>query len=119
MTTKGLLAIRRGITYDELQGLIGAPICYTIEQHQHCLGVPTSLSADIRHSPDGTLSYSRGFAGIVDPDVSIYVRLQRGVVIGPADIKVDDTGICCADGLPTSPFYGGGSRDILAKRLGR
>jgi hypothetical protein len=34
-------------------------------------------------------------------------------------VKYNDTGICCEEGLPTSPFYGNGSRELLEQLVGR
>ena len=51
-------------------------------------------------------------------DPNIYVNFGKGRVTS-VYIKKDDYGICCMDGLPTSPFYWIGSREVLHRLIGR
>lgn len=70
-------------------------------------GHGTGLRLDVHGEPRESFS-----------DPNIYVSLNGGAV-SSLYIKNDDLGICCMEGLPTSPFYWVGSRELLHELLGR
>ena len=134
VTADGLLTIKPGMTYGELETLIGPPVCVvSIEDSsfneadkkmadavvRDC--VPSqrstrSVPPKFREAAELSLSYAEPRASFTNPN--IYVHLKVGRVAG-VYIKKDDYGVCCMDGLPTSPFYGGGSRELLRELVGR
>jgi len=77
-----------------------------------------SSSAKVQQADKLTLSYAEpnGSSPLFDP--MIYISLTKGGVRS-VYIKNGDLGICCLEGLPTSPFYGGGSRELLKQLIGR
>jgi hypothetical protein len=133
VTTDGLLAIRPGMTYAEMENLIGPPLCVVqVEDSKFndadkaaalsakdCRRPWTArqVPAQLRNVEELTLSYAEPHGGsFTDP--SIYLHLTAGAVHG-VYIKKGDYGICCKDGLPTSPFYWIGSRKLLHDLVGR
>jgi hypothetical protein len=140
VTTDGLLAIRPGMTYAEMEDLIGPPLCivqiedsqFNVEEAQlNDEDKAAALSGQACRRPwaarqvppqlrtvsELTLSYAEPH-GSAFTDPSIYIHLSAGVV-SSVYIKKDDFGICCKDGLPTSPFYWIGSRKLLYDLVGR
>jgi hypothetical protein len=133
VTTDGLLAIRPGMTYTEMENLIGPPLCIVEVEDSKLIDedkVSAASAQDcrrpwaarpvpprLRNVADLTLSYAEP-RGSLFTDPSIYLNLKAGVVRS-VYIKKDDFGICCMDGLPTSPFYWIGSRKLLHDLVGR
>jgi hypothetical protein len=134
VTADGLLAIRRGMTYGEVETLIGPPLCVVSvedarlsEADKKMVGVlvrdcgpsqkaTRSVPAKWREAAELSVSYAEPRASATSPN--IYVSFKAGRVVG-VYIKKDDFGICCMDGLPTSPFYWVGSRELLHDLVGR
>lgn len=134
VTTDGLLAIRHGMTYGEVETLIGPPLCVVsiedagfsdadkkmadIVVHDCVPSQRTTRSVPpkLREAAELSLSYAEPRASFSNPN--IYVNLEVGRVTS-VYFKKDDYGICCMDGLPTSPFYWVGSRELLRDLVGR
>jgi hypothetical protein len=134
VTTDGLLAIRRGMTYGEVETLIGPPLCVVSvedarmsEADKKMVGAlvgdcgplqrtTRSVPAKLCDAVELSLSYAEPRESFTNPN--IYLNFKAGRVVG-VYIKKDDFGICCMDGLPTSPFYWVGSRELLHKLVGR
>ena len=123
------------MSYAEVEGLIGPPLCVvSIEDSSlssndaaHAERLVSSCSSsqkttasvppELRKVEKLSLSYAEPRArNFTDPD--IYVSLSKDAVTS-VYIKKDDFGICCMDGLPTSPFYWVGSREVLKELIGR
>lgn len=112
VTADGLLAIRNGMTYGEVETLIGPPLCVvSIEDARF-----SDAERNFREAAELSLSYAEPRASFSNPNV--YVNLEVGRVTS-VYIKKDDYGICCIDGLPTSPFYSVGGRELLRELVGR
>jgi hypothetical protein len=114
VTTDGLLAIKPGMPYDQVVAVIGHPLCYA----GSCFGQPTAVPQEFLQARTLNLSYARPSAG--DPFFSpaIYINLTKGHV-EEVYIKHNDYGICCKEGLATSPYYSNGSRELLLELIGR
>src|SRR3954470_2796276 len=119
VTTDGLLTLKKGMSYDDIEALIGPPLCVIEEApyRTRCHGEPVSVQPELRNQRI-TLSYAEASAPVSIHPFKIYVNLANGSLTS-VYIKYDDFGICCMDGLPTSPFYWIGSRDFLLKHIGR
>jgi hypothetical protein len=135
VTTDGLLAIKNGMSYAEVERLIGPPLCVVAMEDTTLSGndaknanelvnscgpshkTTTSVPQELRNVQKLSLSYAEPRAkNFTDPN--IYVSFSMDAVTS-VYIKKDDLGICCMEGLPTSPFYGGGSRETLRELIGR
>jgi len=113
VTTDGLLAVKRGMSYDEMVAVIGHPLCYA----EKCFGQPTAVPSGFLEADTLNLSYSQPSAHpFYDP--AIYINITKGSVRS-VYIKHQDYGICCMEGLPTSPYYWIGSRELLLELIGR
>jgi hypothetical protein len=135
VTTDGLLAIKKGMTYAEVENLIGPPLCVievdtadlTEEDAAIASGLlrdckqspktPTSVPLRLRQAAELSLSYAEPRETLFT-DPAIYVHLSNGAVTS-VYIKKDDLGICCMEGQPNSPFYWVGSREVLRELVGR
>ena len=118
LTADGLLAVKVGMSFSEMEALIGRPLCYWDQAgSQSCFSEPTDVPIKVRQGDRLTLSYAEpnGSSPFFDP--MIYISLTKGHVRS-VYIKHRDLGICCMEGLPTSPFYGGGSRELLKELVG-
>ncbi len=137
MTTDGLLAIRPGMTYGEVETIIGPPVCIAsvsddafspadrkrvddLVRGCHRMSywtTPRSLvPAHFVDADSLDLSYAEPRESLMDPN--IYVSFRRGRVVS-VYVKDGDEGICCMDGQPNSPFYWIGSRRLLRDLIGR
>jgi hypothetical protein len=63
-----------------------------------------------------SLSFAEPRESFTNPNIYVSFRVGR---VTSVYIKKDDLGICCMDGLPTSPFYWVGSRELLRELVGR
>jgi hypothetical protein len=122
------------MTYRDVESLIGPPLCLVFVSDSRlndpqkkaaedlirdcgplqrtARPVPPTLTAVAELS----LSYAEPRESFTNPN--IYVNFKAGHVVS-VYIKKDDFGICCMDGLPTSPFYWIGSRQVLRDLIGR
>ncbi|HYM21649.1 MAG TPA: hypothetical protein VEU08_00505 [Vicinamibacterales bacterium] len=136
VTTDGLLAIKNGMTYPQVESLIGPPLCardiqdstltsaaramaddLTRDCYPMRRSTTTAVPPELRDVADLTLSYAN--ANRSWTDLKIYIGFARGK-IRSVYIKEDNMGICCQDyGQPTSPFYWIGSREHLRDLIGR
>ena len=134
VSADGLLAIQRGMTYEEVESLIGPPLCVvSVEDTQlseadqeladGLVGgcgplqrTVKSVPVNLRQAADLSVSYAEPRESLIDPN--IYIGFSAGHVV-TVYIKKGDLGICCKDGLPGSPFYGRGSRELLHDLVGR
>jgi len=118
VTADGLLALKKGMSYEDVEALVGPPLCVIEEEpyQPHCHSEPVSVPAELRNKRVA-LSFAENLPWSIHP-FKIYVNLANGSLTG-VYIKYDDLGVCCMDGLPTSPFYWIGSRDFLRKEIGR
>jgi len=134
VTTDGLLAIKKGMTYDEVENLIGPPLCIVAIEDPRFGETDKRVATDLiggcnpsarttrsvpqalRKAAQLSVSYAEPRASFMNP--RIYLNFKTGHV-GSVYIKKDDFGICCMDGLPTSPYYWIGSRKVLQELVGR
>jgi hypothetical protein len=134
VTTERLLEIRDEMTYEQVEALIGPPLCVSSIEDDKLSAADTRLAHDLvrscgpfqrsttsvpvnlRQAAKLNLSYAEPRESLVDPN--IYVNFRGGRVAG-IYVKRDDLGICCMNGLDSSPFFGGGSRDALRDLIGR
>jgi hypothetical protein len=119
VTTDGLLTLKKGMSYEEVEALVGPPLC--VSEHgeyywEYCLSTPSSVPEGLRNDKI-TLSYAEDSRWAVH-SLKIYVNLANRHLTN-VYIKYDDYGVCCMDGLATSPFYWIGSRDMLRNVIGR
>jgi hypothetical protein len=75
-----------------------------------------SVPRPLREAAELSVSYAEPRASFTNPN--IYLNFKAGRVAS-VYIKKDDFGICCMDGLPTSPYYWIGSRKVLQELIGR
>ena len=118
VTADGLLSVKKGMSFNELEKLIGPPLCYEEwAGHERCFSDPTAVPLKLQQA-NLTLSYTypSEFTPFFEPD--IYVSMTKGHVRS-VYIKYQDFGICCMEGLPTSPFYWVGSRELLKQLIGK
>jgi hypothetical protein len=134
VTTDGLLAIRRGMTYAEVETLIGPPLCVVdvddarlseadetivdglVRDCGPLQRTTTPVPMKLREAAGLSLSYAEPRDSFTSPH--IYLNFNAGRVVD-VYIKKDGFGICCMEGLPTGPFYWVGSRALLHKLVGR
>jgi hypothetical protein len=134
VTADGLLAVRRGMTYEEVEALIGPPLCVSSFEDERMsevdrkfaralvadcgpLQISTiSVPANLRGAAKLNLSYAEPSESHTDPN--IYLNFKAGHVAS-VYIKKGDMGICCREDLATGPFYGVGSREVLHDLIGR
>jgi hypothetical protein len=134
VTADGLLSLKNGMTYAEVEQIVGPPLCVvevddkTLNESDQnmarrlvadCSGKrAASVPKNLVNATALVLSYAEPRAADPTYDPSIYAHF-RGGRFSHLYVKYHDYGICCMDGLPTSPFYWIGSRDLLHKLIGR
>lgn len=141
VTTDGLLALERGMTYGEVEALVGPPVCVTNayrteptgEEIQTTRAFVDACGPPWRPMPlPSTLRRESFSVSYAEPrthaKLKIYLHFNRGI-FSSLYIKVDNLGICCmahdderargSDGQYTGPFYGSGSRALLYELIGR
>ena len=122
------------MTYGEVETLIGPPLCVVSVEDarlseadkeladavvRDCVSsqrTTRSVPPKLREAAELSLSYAEPRASFTNPNIYVHLKVGR---VTSVYIKKDDYGVCCLDGLPTSPFYGGGSRELLREQVGR
>jgi hypothetical protein len=118
------------MTYEQVESLIGPPLCIVSVEGERLTEAENrmftacgpfqratrSVPPKLRDAAELSLSYAEPRESFTDPN--IYLNFTVGRVVG-VYIKKDDFGICCMDGLSTSPFYWVGSRELLHDLIGR